>query len=669
MTYLISMPPQSWTTPEQEAFLLLHKNDFLKAQLQARTPSFFQILDHEWFQKFPEKDVLFPGVPELTEEQKIRLGKAVETRKKQIKNYLRNHSHTKGRAVLSVTKTVNKMLTDKAKGARGPTTNEVAMKMLYREEVQPIIRAGIESGLYVTPGDKLMAVRTLTAEALEKAGPSIKAEALAQKLSSSKRQSKHDVSEEPLPRTNYDYARAQADFPIVAGQWCEAMESLTGCSFSIFMGGPDPHLDGEINVVSYHTGASESGTTFSQAVKDFDKRFTIPWSDFLSSVYPASTRKLRAIDAVVNDQSATPSDSLVIQKPSSTLISNPSSSSLPDTGLTDTGLNPGSSLLMDMNMLDTSSTSPFSGVQLPANASTPSHSSSERLPRLSGPRPLYVPMMDFGSSEAPEATGSLAQEISDPSLFSGLSSLGTPDPLFDVSSSFGASYSNNSNFSWDDPQLPPYTFPTESNESGLRSSAPLYSPIRAFVDEMSGRQPLQMTPPRLRYSMANDPSLTLPQPTMSSLPPIRQVSAQVSLPPTWPVSAQALNPPKPRPRPIRGNAIGSQYDGVFGTSTTDSPKPSGQAPSEAQTSGPAMQPADQIALTPPVKQVNPGVTATTKKRKQPATEPSDNDASATCDDSVNSRHRSTRAIIPSSRQDEANKIGDANPNRKKSARR
>ncbi|KAH7905778.1 hypothetical protein BJ138DRAFT_1105702 [Hygrophoropsis aurantiaca] len=580
------MPPPSWASPKQEKFLLSHKSEFLKAQLQALTPPFFEKFNHAWFQKFPERDALFPGiVDELTEEQKTSLGKAVERRKKQIKNYLRNHTHTKGRAVLSVTKT-------------------------------PLLRAGIESGEYVTAGEKLMGVRKLTAAALERAGPSMKAEVMSQKMAASKRKSKNVTdTEEAVPRTNAEYAQAQADFPIVAGQWCEAMEMLTGCSFSIFMGGPDPELDGEINVVSYHTGTSESGTTFARATTEFDKRFTKPFSDFLETVYPSNLRKLRAIGAP-NTSTTQLDDSSLLTMPAASASNDP----LP------TPAAPAS------QTLDGSES-----VTPPAPPNLPHSTWVPHTPLIMPPAPLNLPRspwvprilyMDssviFGPDDMDmdvireDAQGFTGQTLGD--VAKSLTSSATPDITYNWASGIGP--------------IPPYTYPSTSELGSIPAlSTALDSPIRSFADEMLGKSATHTTPPRLRYSLEpatfifDAPPPTLPSSLALAPPPPDLLNATA---PT--LNGAAKSKPKPRPRVAGsdGTVLPNRYDDVFDKSGHN----------------------DIPITTPPAP---PAPSTFAKKRKQAIVEPVNEEMNG---EPANNRRRSARTSIPSSRQDEANKIGE-----------
>ncbi|KAH7909804.1 hypothetical protein BJ138DRAFT_1114636 [Hygrophoropsis aurantiaca] len=559
-------------------------NAFLKAQLQMKLTEFYDGVCHEWFIKFPEKIRLFPDVSthsSLTKEQNDAVGVAVDKRKEQLKTWFRNHHSKKGRNVLSMTKSVSKLLGNKAKGTRAPSTNEVAMKVLYQDHVKPLVRAGIDAGLYETKGQKLMAIRTLTAAALEKAGPDVMAVIELHKELSRKKAEAEDVElEGGRPRTNAEYAQAQADFPIVAGQFCEVMESLTGCSFSIYMGGPDPHLDGEINVVSYHTGSSsESGVTFATAIPDFDARFTRPLSDFLGSVYSPSVRKSRAIGYIPHTTSSCePSGSSDVATSSNDPTMSIPSGEVPAIPSIE---NPALSQWMATSLLNFNSES------------------------LSGNAGGFVPHIPAAISWPP-----LTELDGESELLPGI---GAGFDGMDTTGDLGL------------PHLE-YSFAsTSSTPSSAFGLAP-DTPITSFRNEMSLPQ---LSPPRLRYSLDKH---------ATSAPPL-----------DLPSTAKPVVP-KPKPRPSYGNPVArSHYDFDFLSSMAGAsaipaaPTPDADSAPITPTAG-TTETNSAAAQDSGFASTNSLPAASSAKRKRTQDEPQP--------------RRSSRAVIPSSRHEEANRIGD-----------
>lgn len=78
-----SMAPPPWTTAEQREFLEPRLEAFCVARSTGSATRFRYELYHQWFQAYPEREVLFPGLEgELTTEQTSALSKAIVQRKK-----------------------------------------------------------------------------------------------------------------------------------------------------------------------------------------------------------------------------------------------------------------------------------------------------------------------------------------------------------------------------------------------------------------------------------------------------------------------------------------------------------------------------------------------------------------------------------------------------------
>jgi hypothetical protein len=49
-----------WTTPDQTAFLKAKVADYLVAQSEGKTTRFFSLVDKEWFDRWSERNILYP---------------------------------------------------------------------------------------------------------------------------------------------------------------------------------------------------------------------------------------------------------------------------------------------------------------------------------------------------------------------------------------------------------------------------------------------------------------------------------------------------------------------------------------------------------------------------------------------------------------------------------
>ncbi|KAG2136087.1 uncharacterized protein EDB93DRAFT_1254071 [Suillus bovinus] len=141
-----------WTSIEQRDYLESQFSEFLKQQLQGALLNFWSNVSAEFLQQWPEINVLYPDKTpsELSEAENEELGKAVEVRKKQLKNWFNDRSHKSGRSQLNaMTKSITKMIGNKAKGTW--------------------IKEKIKWSLLITKNTKLMAVRESTKVAYEAA--------------------------------------------------------------------------------------------------------------------------------------------------------------------------------------------------------------------------------------------------------------------------------------------------------------------------------------------------------------------------------------------------------------------------------------------------------------------------------------------------------------------
>ncbi|KAG6807632.1 hypothetical protein H0H92_006876 [Tricholoma furcatifolium] len=101
--------------------------------------------------------------------------------------------------------------------------------------------------------------------------------------------------ETPTPEA---YSDAIKEIPSFLGPVLHGLRQRTGWAFSVLMGGPDPSINGDINVASFHVGENPSRLNFSKAVPNFERSFMEPYTEFLLTVYSPETRRSRALGAI-----------------------------------------------------------------------------------------------------------------------------------------------------------------------------------------------------------------------------------------------------------------------------------------------------------------------------------------------------------------------------------
>ncbi|KAG1778276.1 hypothetical protein EV702DRAFT_1196285 [Suillus placidus] len=241
------MAGTEWVTAEQKAFLQGLYSDFLKAQLQATLTAFWTEVYRTWFEKWPEISIMYPDVPDhdsLLEEQNKLLGIAVKKRQQ--------------------------------------------------------LRNAIDSGSITTKAEKLNTARKLAQEAYTAANSDVQASCMA--IVQSERDTKASEvlkhMRAPEERTNTELAKALEECPGPIVHFLQAIHEMTGFHWSILGAGPDPRYNGDINVISYHTGVNEQGQNWMQATPDFNERHLKPFTGFVSRLFPEHMRKMRALSYI-----------------------------------------------------------------------------------------------------------------------------------------------------------------------------------------------------------------------------------------------------------------------------------------------------------------------------------------------------------------------------------
>ncbi|KAG1840747.1 hypothetical protein F4604DRAFT_1690661 [Suillus subluteus] len=214
---------------------------------------------------------MYPGVPDhesLTEEENELLGIAV---KKGIRGV---HA-----SVNAMTKSIQKMLGDKAKGTQVHTPAEIFAKSNHG--------AGVHIKLIVTKAEKLNTMRKLAQEAYAAASPDVQVSCIATVQAERDAKASEVLKQKRAPeeRTNTELAKALEECPGSIAHFLQAIHEMTGFHWSIMGAGPDPCYNGNINVISYRTGVNEQGQNWMQATPNFNERHLKPFTAFVSCLF------------------------------------------------------------------------------------------------------------------------------------------------------------------------------------------------------------------------------------------------------------------------------------------------------------------------------------------------------------------------------------------------
>ncbi|KAG2054963.1 hypothetical protein BDR06DRAFT_1007450 [Suillus hirtellus] len=202
----------------------------------------------------------------------------------------------------------------------------------------------------------------------------------------------------------------------------QAIHEMTGFHWSIMGAGPDPHYNGDINVISYHTGVNEQGQNWMQVTPEFNERHLKPFTVFVSRLFLEHMRKTQALSYVPSTPSQ--QDTLMLgaeqgvpepaMQISSHVLLPPASTSIASSLLSfDThdfisSCASGSSSYMELltfNMYD--------------NLNVPPSSSTSLMPYLNSPSSLPISSWNRGACDAQNYTSpphTAPSNVSQPSL-------------------------------------------------------------------------------------------------------------------------------------------------------------------------------------------------------------------------------------------------------------
>ncbi len=81
------------------------------------------------------------------------------------------------------------------------------------------------------------------------------------------------------------YLSAINSIPHLAHDFMRQLKHLTGWSFTISCGGPDPRKNGAITTMSVHSCTNIYGQSYAKATPDFQKTVQKPFSDYLHTIF------------------------------------------------------------------------------------------------------------------------------------------------------------------------------------------------------------------------------------------------------------------------------------------------------------------------------------------------------------------------------------------------
>ncbi|KAG1892031.1 hypothetical protein F4604DRAFT_1912762 [Suillus subluteus] len=323
-----TMAPPKWATVEEEEFFQAHSAKYQVCQAKRNYTGFWEPVFEEWFATFPEWLRIYKEIPldvDLTVEQKTVVGKAVENRRQQIMNKFKNdmgsskvNRRTKNRnnrmmtagtttastslepAVTSKKSMVAQMMSS-ARPVRSPQVTEVFSKLFFEDMIKPTLDLAFETAkaeaeakaaaenTKVNLPSKIAILKKQTYLLYHSASDEVKQQ-VAEFIEDAKKKKKKEC-EEAKGAAVVDHQVYIDRLPGTLNEFFNELQRLTGLVFTVLMGGPTPTMGGQIEVQSFHVGATEIGNQFDQAYPEFDLEIMRPWKEFVKHVFPVAVAK------------------------------------------------------------------------------------------------------------------------------------------------------------------------------------------------------------------------------------------------------------------------------------------------------------------------------------------------------------------------------------------
>ncbi|KAG1845441.1 hypothetical protein F4604DRAFT_1688728 [Suillus subluteus] len=335
-----TMAPPKWATVEEEEFFQAHSAKYQVCQAKRNYTGFWEPVFEEWFATFPERLRIYKEIPldvDLTVEQKTVVGKAVENHRQvkyaplremwhqQIMNKFKNdmgsskvNRRTKNRnnrmmtagtttastslepAVTSKKSMVAQMMSS-ARPVRSPQVTEAFSKLFFEDMIKPTLDLAFETAkaeaeakaaaenTKVKLPSKIAILKKQTYLLYHSASDEVKQQ-VAEFIEDAKKKKKKEC-EEAKGAAVVDHQVYIDRLPGTLNEFFNELQRLTGLVFTVLMGGPTPTMGGQIEVQSFHVGATEIGNQFDQAYPEFDLEIMRPWKEFVKRVFPVAAAK------------------------------------------------------------------------------------------------------------------------------------------------------------------------------------------------------------------------------------------------------------------------------------------------------------------------------------------------------------------------------------------
>ncbi|KAF8431010.1 hypothetical protein L210DRAFT_3508096 [Boletus edulis BED1] len=255
------MAPMCWTTPEQAAFLTSWLPEYEEHMTTKKYHLFWPPLFKAWFEKWSERDSLFPDVDGLLNaEQSSELGAAIEACHKPIcliflikrlQTWFRWRTNALRQNRLQQKRTSVFEKAIEPKGSRILSQSEIYSVEYYNDRIKPRLDIEKETGKLQSRGDVLRAGHKLSKELLEAEDKEIK-DRVEEIYKMQKRKEKTEEVSLVEPTDANEIQWAIDDLPFALARVAELIKSRTRFAISFICTGPDPSRNWDISSISCH---------------------------------------------------------------------------------------------------------------------------------------------------------------------------------------------------------------------------------------------------------------------------------------------------------------------------------------------------------------------------------------------------------------------------------
>ncbi|KAG1796843.1 hypothetical protein EV424DRAFT_1546897 [Suillus variegatus] len=263
-------PPTKYST-EQLAFIDTYQDKFLECKASRDYEPFWNPFFEDWAAKFPERAAIFPQIPldiALTAEQKNEEAEAWKLRRQRLTEKLCNYfSGLKAgrRANATHNATINNMIgwiTKSSKDKPSCVLKDWKMyaRMHYSDKVKDTVKCQqdvLKHDPDAKPAKKtnLSIIREQTKLAFAEESEDIKME-VREAVEAMKVKKRVEIQDVQQGIPSLDNAVYISKIGAILTQFFEELHLMTGWTFSVLMGGPDPSAGGTLDISSFHVGTT-----------------------------------------------------------------------------------------------------------------------------------------------------------------------------------------------------------------------------------------------------------------------------------------------------------------------------------------------------------------------------------------------------------------------------